>query len=413
MTPGSVMRADSRKMPIDNNFADVVITDPPYYNSEDYAELSDYFYIWLKRCMCNVLPDIFSTPLTPKAAEIIQHPTRHGSSQDSVQFYESGMVEVFKDSSRCLSKFSLQAVMFSHTSTYAWEILLKSLMNAGFLVTSSWPIHTERPGRLKSIGKAALASSITIVCRKRPENAGESFWDDIRQELRGVVNERLDFFWNQGIRGADFFISAIGPALSVFGKYKKVKRLSGEEVTVGIFLDEVRSVVTEYALNKIVKQTGRGHIDPETRFYVVWKWSYSNAKVPADEAFTLAKALGLDTEMMWDRTGTLEKSSQNVQAIPIAKRMSIGNLGEPQTDGSPSSIVDVLHRMCSYRDKGDTIALTEFLARSGHGRNETLWLVAQAISEILLDGDKEKQLLQGLLNQRDGIMEAARDKKLF
>ena len=93
--------------------------------------------------------------------------------------------------------------------------------------------------------------------------------------------------------------------------------------------------------------------------------------------------------------------------------MSIGNLGEPEADGSPGSVIDALHRMCSYRDKGDTIALTEFLSRSGHGRNETLWLVAQAISEILPDGDKEKQLLQGLLNQRDGIMEAARDAKLF
>ena len=235
----------------------------------------------------------------------------------------------------------------------------------------------------------------------------------MRQELRDGANERLEFFWSQGIRGADFFISAIGPALSVFGKYKKVVRLSGEEVTVGQFLDEVRSLVTGYTLNKIIKSRQTGSIDPETRFYVVWKWSYGDAKVPADEAFKLAQALGLDTEMMWDRTGTLEKSGQNVLALPIAKRMRISNLGEPESDGSPATMIDTLHRMCSFRDKGDSDALTEFLARSGHGRNETLWLVAQAISEILPDGDKEKQLLQGLLNQRDGIVEAAREAKLF
>jgi len=146
---------------------------------------------------------------------------------------------------------------------------------------------------------------------------------------------------------------------------------------------------------------------------VVWKWSYGDAKVPADEAFKLAQALGLDTEVMWDRTGVLEKSGQNVLAMPIAKRMKIKNLGEPLADNSPASTIDVLHRMCSCRDKGDTATLGEFFARSGHARSESLWLVAQAISEILPDGNKEKQLMQGLLNQRDSIQDMARDAKLF
>jgi len=104
---------------------------------------------------------------------------------------------------------------------------------------------------------------------------------------------------------------------------------------------------------------------------------------------------------------------QNVLALPIAKRMRISNLGEPESDGSPASMIDTLQRMRSFRDKGDSGALAEFLARSGHARNETLWVVAQAISEILPDGDKEKQLLQGLLNQRDNLQELTRDAKLF
>ena len=150
-----------------------------------------------------------------------------------------------------------------------------------------------------------------------------------------VAQERLDFFWSQGIRGADFFISAIGPALSVFGKYERVTKLSGEEVTVGQFLDEVRGLVTNYALAKILKTTHTGNIDPESRFYVVWKWSYGDAKVPADESFKLAQALGMDTEIMWDRTGVLEKSGENVQAVPVAKRMKIKDLGEPNRRRHP------------------------------------------------------------------------------
>ncbi|MCH8851579.1 MAG: hypothetical protein IID41_02890 [Planctomycetes bacterium] len=260
---------------------------------------------------------------------------------------------------------------------------------------------------------ASLASSIILVCRKRLETAGEGYWDDVRDELREVARERLDFFWQQGIRGADFFISAIGPSLSVYGRYTKVTRLTGEEVSVGQFLDEVRGVVTDYALSQILHGAKTGKIDSETRFYVLWKWSYGDGKVAADEAFKLSQALGIATEEMWDRTGVLEKQGQNVQALTVAKRMRIKDLGEPNVDGSPATLIDTLHRCCAFRDKGDTGGLSEYLARSGHGRNEKLWTVAQAVSEVLPDGDKEKQLLQGLLNQRDKIDEALAEERLF
>jgi len=252
-----------------------------------------------------------------------------------------------------------------------------------------------------------------LICRKRSSNAEDGYWDDVRKVLSAVARERLDFFWKQGIRGADFFISAIGPALSVYGRYAKVTRLTGEEVTVGQFLDEVRGIVTDYALSQILHGARTGQIDPETRFYVLWQWSYGGAKAPADEAFKLAQAIGIPTETMWDRTGVLEKSGENVQAVSIAKRMRIKDLGDPNVDGTPASIIDALHRCCAYRDKSDSAGLAEFLARSGHGRNHALWTVAQAISEVLPDGDKEKQLLQGLLNQRDGIERAMSEGKLF
>ncbi len=164
---------------------------------------------------------------------------------------------------------------------------------------------------------------------------------------------------------------------------------------------------------KILKTTHTGTIDPESRFYVVWKWSYAAAKVPADESFKLSQALGFDTASLWDRTGVLEKSGENVQASAISKRIKVKNLGEPTADGTPASLIDALHRMCAFREKGDTPGMGEFLGRSGHANNNSLWLVAQAVSEILPDGDKEKQLMQGLLNQKEGLEEAARERRLF
>jgi putative DNA methylase len=277
-----------------------------------------------------------------------------------------------------LVKDGITGVMYAHKLTSAWESLISGLLQGGFYVTASWPLHTEMGSRLRAQGAAALASSIIMVCRIR-EAETSGIWDDVRQELKIVSQERLDFFWSHGIRGADFFISAIGPALSVFGKYERVTKLSGEEVTVGQFLDEVRSLVTNYALTKILHTTHTVAIDPESRFYVVWKWSYGEENVPADESFKLSQALGMHTEEMWDHTGVLEKVGENVQAVPISKRMRVKDLGEPTADGAPASLIDILHRMCAFREKGDTQGMAQFLGQSGHANNPTLWLVAQAI----------------------------------
>jgi adenine-specific DNA methylase len=323
------------------------------------------------------------------------------------------MKAAFSEMVRVLTPSGIAGVMFAHKTTAAWDALIQGLNEAGLHITSTWPIHTEKVGRLRAIDSASLASSVLLVCRKRTEKAGDGLWDDLRKRLQAVSKERLDFFWSEGIRGADFFISAIGPALSVFGKCERVIKLSGEEVTVGQFLDEVRGIVTGYALTKILKTTHTATIDHESRFYVVWKWSYADAKVPADEAFKLAQALGMDTNVMWDRTGVLEKSGENVQAVSVEKRKKIKDLGERSPTGTPASLIDVLHRLCAFREKGDTQGMAEFLARSGQGQNSALWLVAQAISEILPDGDKEKQLMQGLLNQREGLIEATRQGELF
>jgi adenine-specific DNA methylase len=412
--PGLVLRGTATAIPVETATQSAVVTDPPYYDAVPYADLSDFFYVWMKRAVAKHNPDVFRTPVTPKRQELTEE-RPHTSLKDrkDSRFYEAGMGQAFKEMCRTLLDNGICCVMFAHKTTAAWEALIAGLLNSGMTVTASWPFRTERPGRMTAQSVAALASSVTLVCRKRDAKAGVALWDDVRHQLQSVASERLDFFWSQGIRGADFFISAIGPALSVFGKYERVTKLSGEEVTVGQFLDEVRSHVTGYALTKILRTRHTGSIDPESRFYVVWKWSYGDAKVPADESFKLSQALRLDSASLWDRTGVLEKAGENVLAAPITKRMKIKNLGEPGTTGSPASLIDVLHRLCTFREKGDTQGMAQFLGRSGHANNHSLWLIAQAISEILPDGEKEKQLMQGLLNQKEGLMEATRQGELF
>lgn len=406
-SPGHVRRGSATAIPEEGQALDAVVTDPPYYDAVPYSDLSDFFYVWLKRSAGAMYPNEFRTPLTPKQNEIVeQRPHKSLTKRKDSVFYEQMMGKAFSEMHRVLVDDGICIVMFAHKTTTAWESLIAGLINARLCVTASWPLRTEKPGRATALGTAALASSVSLVCRRRPPSDRDEVWDDVRQELQAVAKERLDYFWSQNIRGADFFISAIGPALSVFGRHQRVIKLTGEEITVGQFLDEVRGIVTNYALTKILKTTHTAAIDPETRFYVVWKWSYGGEKVPADEAFKLAQALGMDTNIMWDRTGVLEKSGENVAAVSVEKRKKIKDLGEPGPTGTLASLIDVLHRLCSFREKGDTAGMGEFLARSGQAQNPSLWLVAQAVSEILPDGDKEKQLMQGLLNQKDQLDEA-------
>ncbi len=410
----TVVQGSATALPYESQQFHCVATDPPYYDAVPYSDLSDYFYVWLKRTVGDLYPQLFRTPLTPKTQEVVSHlGNNYPGNRKTPEDYETGMEQAFAEMRRVVDSNGICVVMFAHKTTTAWEKLIAASVNAGLSVSASWPIHTEGRGRLRAHDSAALAGSISLVCRPRSDMAVDGLWDAVRQELKTVAQERLDFFWSHGIRGADFFISAIGPALSVFSRHRQVTKLSGELVTVGQFLDEVRSLVTSYALAKILKTTHTGTIDPESRFYVVWKWSYADGKVPADESFKLSQALGLDTETLWDSTGVLEKSGENVQSTPVAKRVKIKNLGEPAADGAPASLIDVLHRMCAFREKNDTPGMAEFLARSGQANNHSIWLVAQAVSEILPDGDKEKQLMQGLLNQKEGLEEAAREKRLF
>jgi putative DNA methylase len=313
---------------------DAVITDPPYYDAVPYADLSDFFYVWLKRSVGFLYPDLFRTPLTPKSAEIIQEPARHGDDAVAKAFYEREMTHAFAEARRVLRPDGIFVIVFAHKSTAAWETLLNSLLEASLVVTASWPLHTERPGRLRAQESAALASSIFIVCRVRAAET-EGYLDNVREELTSTIRERLDFFWKQGIRGADFFISAIGPAVSVFGRYSKVYRLDGTEVGVDVLLDLVQALVAEYALDRILNSGAArvGGVDAPTRYYILHRWAYGQGKIPFDDAMRLAMALGADVSALMERRGILKQSGETVRLLGPKERARLQGLGLPDRSG--------------------------------------------------------------------------------
>ncbi|MBD3305727.1 DUF1156 domain-containing protein, partial [candidate division KSB3 bacterium] len=378
------------RIPYPKEVFDGVITDPPYYDAVPYADLSDFFYVWLKRSIGFLYPSIFRTPLTPKAPEIIQEPARHENDTTAKDFYENQMTHAFVEARRVLNRDGIFVVVFAHKSLAAWETLLQSLLDAGLVVTASWPLHTERPGRLRAQGSAALASSIFIVCRVRAaEKAG--YFDDVREALATTIKERLDFFWEQGIRGADFFISAIGPAVAVFGQYSQVTRLDGEEVGVGDLLDIVQSMVADYALNRILNISAGpgagggaasqiGTVDPITRYYILHRWAYGDERIPFDDAMRLAMGLGADVTALMDRD-VLKQYGDQVR-LQGPKQRKAKSLGEPDRTGLAAPTIDVVHRAVVLWERGDRDELAQFLAKAASDREEKVRLVAQTLINI-------------------------------
>lgn len=392
--PAYVIQGTATRIPYANNFFDAVITDPPYYDNVPYSDLSDFFYVWLKRTVGDLYPELFSTPLSPKSQEIIQHPARHNNDAEKArQFFEDMLTQSFREIQRVLKPSGTAVILFTHKSTEAWETVINSLLKTGLVLTASWPLHTEKRGRLRAQKSAALASSIYMVCRKSTKEK-IAYFNEIREEIENRIKEKLTQFWKQGISGGDFFVSAIGPAVEVFGRYAKVEKLSGEEVSVQELLEYVRKIVSEFALERVLKSPNLGAVDTETRFYLLWRWVFGNAGVPFDDAIKLSRPMGAELTDLWDGGGFVKKEKEFVRVLDPKERAKDPAFTRKEKF---TSMIDVLHHVLILWEKEDKKKIREILDETGYLRNEMFWQTAQAISDVLPDGNKEKQLLQGLL----------------
>ncbi|MBX3143486.1 MAG: DUF1156 domain-containing protein [Trueperaceae bacterium] len=393
--PGTaqVQRASADGLPFDSKFFDAVVTDPPYYDAVPYSDLSDYFYVWLRRAIGEVHPEVLATEVTPKRSEMVQNPAHN----KSAEFFESAMSRAFGEMHRTLKDSGIMVLVFAHKSTAAWETLLKALLDNNLVVTASWPIETEKPGRTRAIGSAALASSVFIVCRKRSAHE-EGFIDDVEPALGARLHERLDYFWSQGIRGADFFMSAIGPAVEVFGRHKRVLKLSGDEVTIAELLDKVRGIVADYALQRIVHGEAAGNVDEASRFYVIWRWAFGGTEVESGEAIHMAQSMGVEFNELVADKGVLNKKGDKVSLKGPLDRKKVKGLGEPATTGTLAPLIDVLHRATNLWAAGERQDLADFLATAlPPGGADRMQRLAQSIVDVLPPGDKERGLYENFL----------------
>ena len=400
---------------LESGSVDAVVMDPPYYDNVMYAELSDFFYVWLKRTAGLLYPELFLATLTDKENEAVANPARHEGKKGAKALagldYQKKMAEIFDECRRVLKDDGVMTLMFTHKATGAWDALTKGLIDAGFVITASWPINTEAEGSLHIKDKSAANSTIFLICRPRPAQKpedGVQYWEDLEPRLKAAVRQRIEQFQDAGIRGVDLYLSCFGPALEEFSRHWPIKRgqpkpieelprkrrgsqhldveLSEEQkadlpyrVTPEDALDAARREVKAWRMEKLTSGSRRAQLDPLTEWFVLAWDAFQAPQFPYDEALRLARVVGLDLDK--DVVGVLaEKKTSDLILWDSSTRATKGKLGAP--DGTKSWI-DAIHH-CAHRARSiDLNAAKQLLDDNGLANSPVFLTALEAVLEVL------------------------------
>lgn len=384
--PAEVIRGSASQLPHDDESFDAVITDPPYYDNIAYADLSDFFYVWLKRSLQGIAPDdVVGAELTPKGREAIVAPYRFdGDRAAARRFYEQEMAAAFVEAHRVLKPGAPLVCVYAHKTTLGWATLVDALRRAGFTITEAWPLDTEKPDRPVSMETASLASSIFLVARKRV-GAGVGNNDEVQRQLATAIAERLDRLIAAGVSGSDLVIATIGAGLAPFTRYASVELPNGEALPADRFLETVQGKVLGAILAKVHGLgDGVGGLDAATRYYVMARFSYGYADVDFDEANSLARSAGIELGDGLSR-GQAPLATITKKAVHLLDFQERGEDPELGLDGA--RLIDVLHGVL-WRANHRRSEVRPFLDQT-RPDPQRLRLVTQALQGPALRGESE------------------------
>ena len=392
---------------IEDASIDAVVMDPPYYDNVMYAELSDFFYVWLKRTAGHVFPELFRRNLTDKDNEAVANAARFrgekGAKALAGRDYQERMAAIFAECRRTLKPGGIMTLMFTHKAAGAWDALATGLMEAGFTITASWPVNTESEGGLHIKNKAAAKSTIFLVCRPRSVRDDSSevvYWEDVEPQVAQAVRRRIGEFQDAGIAGVDLYLASFGPALEEFSRHWPLRRgtprgipeerrrrrqeLFDEEwdpyaATPEDALDAARREVKRWRLEKLTYLKADADLDPSTAFFVL-AWDAFRAPVFSyDEALRLARAVGVDLDR--DIVGRLAgKKGSDIVLWDSAHRAAKGTLGP--ADGSRGTI-DAIHHGAHQGRLRSLDAARQLLADAGMDREPFFFAALEAVLEVL------------------------------
>ena len=387
---------------------DVVVMDPPYYDNVMYAELSDFFYVWLKRTAGHVFPELFRRYLTDKDNEAVANPARFqgqkGAKALAGRDYQERMASIFAECRRTLKPNGIMTLMFTHKATGAWDALTKGLMEAGFAITASWPINTESEGGLHIKNKAAAKTTIFLVCRPRTDDVQverDLYWEDVEPRVAKAVRTRVEEFQAASIAGVDLYLASFGPALEEFSRHWPLKRGTPREIpeerrrrrqqvlfeeewdpyaaTPEDALDAARREVKRWRLEQLTHLKANADLDPETAFFVLAWDAFKAPMFSYDEANRLARAVGVNLDK--DVIGRLaEKKGSNILLWDSAHRAAKGTLGP--VDGA-RGMIDAIHHAAHTARGSSLAAAQEMLANALVDQDPRFFTALEAVLEVL------------------------------
>ena len=355
LQPGNVTRSPAQKACLPDDIAAAMVTDPPYYDAFGYSDLSEFFYPWLRR---SVLPSVlnYGEEHVPKAQEAISigKVLSDGRGEKNDRTYLDSMGAAFHTSRRVVRPDGVGVIVFANKTTAGWEAILEAMIRAGWMVSASWPIDTERPNRQRAIGSAALQSSVHLVCRPRENPDGSvrtdevGDWRDVLQVLPRRIHEWMPRLADEGVVGADAIFACLGPALEIFSRYARVEKASGEAVALKEYLEHVWAAVAKEALTLVFKDADTAGFEPDARLTAMWLWTLKGGEsttegtenpeqegetddgetgkagyakggfvLEYDAARKIAQGLGAHLE---DLHSLVEVSGETARLLPVAER---------------------------------------------------------------------------------------------
>jgi len=272
---GQVDIGTATLLPFRSQEFDAVVVDPPWADNVPYADLSDFFYVWLRRMVGDLYPEAFRTILVPKEEEAIVNIPRFGGGKKGIELSQKHYLyllqNAFREIYRVLRPEGIAVLMFNHRDTKIWDLVILSLLSAGLYPTTSFPVGIEMKASLHQQRKRAIQSTFLITCRKRLENAPIGQYPQVLTEIQEEIAERLYALWRAGLRRGDLLASVIGPAVGIFGRYSKILGHNGQEVPLDVLLTHARRIIRQLAPQYLQN---------------------NSLGIPYDEAAKLAKAMG-------------------------------------------------------------------------------------------------------------------------
>jgi putative DNA methylase len=459
---GMAEAVSATNVPLPDHSAAAFVTDPPYYDAVPYADLSDFFYVWLKRSLPSSYPLSFKEILSPKSAECIVDPAK---GKDKA-YFEATIKQSMVEAKRILSPKGIGLVVFAHKSTAGWEAQLQAMIDAGWIITASWPIDTEMESRLRAKNSAALASSIHIVCRPREHFTDQQVsvgdWRDVLNALPNRMREWMHRLAAEGVVGADAIFACLGPALELFSKYEHVEKASGERIGLREYLTHVWAAVAREALAMVFSGADASGFEEDARLTAMWLWTLSAAQngggtaeeetgaeeeaggssstpngfiLEYDAARKIAQGLGAHLESL---TSLVEVEGEVARLLPVSERtrklfgkddasapatgrrrskpqLELGFVDELEqaeqaggwgSKGAPSlgsTVLDRVHQSMILFAAGRSDALRRFLVEEGAGKEERFWRLAQVLSYLYPKSGDEKRWIDGVLARKKGL----------